>query len=271
MENIMVSKLDVYKKDFDKLASLGNDLYLKLILEAKPSSLSEFKQQNPETIEKIEKEVPHFSGRYQEWYSESYELIRQLLPSRIVDFEEYYKGNGKPRKDITFANYTIKDALNGLQVTRGREKEIVVDSSAAIQLLAQQVKILEAVGKRFESSLFDIKTLVHAELLDSELDEARILQKNGYFRAAGALAGVSLEAHLKSVCVSHGVTSKNNWNLSNYNDALKDKAYDTAEWRRLQHLTDLRNKCDHKKSTEPTDLEITDLIDGTSRVIKNIF
>jgi len=93
-----VSKLDTYKKDFDKLASLGNDLYLKLILEAKPSSLSEFKQQNPKAIEKIQNEVPHFSGRYQEWCSESYELIRRLLPSRLADSEEYYKGNGKPRK-----------------------------------------------------------------------------------------------------------------------------------------------------------------------------
>ena len=268
-----MNNVDHYKKDLDRLCELGNHLYIKLMLEVKPESLAKLKKSDPEAIKKIEKEIPHFSWQYQKWYSETYELIRQLLPSRLGDFEEYYKGNGKPRKEITFANYTIKDALSGLQVTRtsGWEEKVIVDSSAAVNSMFQQTQILESVREKFKSSLFDIKTLVRAEILDSELEQSRVLLKNGYLRAAGALAGVALEAHLKDICIQHGLNPKQSWSLSNYNDGLKDSAYDTAEWRRIQHLTDLRNKCDHKKTDDPTLENIQDLIDGTSRVIKNVF
>lgn len=259
-----------YKEDLDQLISTGNDLYMKLILEKKPEDIEDFVKNNPDKIKALNKRIPSFSSKYQQWYSEAYELVKQLLPSRLADFEEYYKGKGS-RKEITYATYTIKDALAGLQVTRGWEKGVVVDSSAAIQPVFQQVQIIDAISNKFKSSLFDIKNLVHAEFLDGELSEASVLLKNGYFRAAGALSGVALESHLKSVCVVHAISLKNNPSLSDYNDGLKDAVYDTAEWRRIQHLTDLRNKCDHKKTDEPTKENIEDLINGTERIIKNIF
>lgn len=36
-----------------------------------------------------------------------------------------------------------------------------------------------------------------------------------------------------------------------------------------QHLADLRNLCDHKKSREPTDLEVKDLIAGVTAIVKS--
>ena len=45
---------------------------------------------------------------------------------------------------------------------------------------------------------------------------------------------------------------------------------DTAQWRFVQHLADIRNKCDHKKSADPTPVEVTDLVDGVAKVIKTI-
>ena len=59
---------------------------------------------------------------------------------------------------------------------------------------------------RFESSLFDIQQLVTADLFNSELDAASELAKKKFLRAAGALAGVVLEKHLRQVCKSHSVT-----------------------------------------------------------------
>jgi hypothetical protein len=59
--------------------------------------------------------------------------------------------------------------------------------------------------------------------------------------------------------------------ISDYNDKLKDIAYDIVEWRRMQHLGDIRNLCDHEKHREPTKEEVEDLVDGTDRAIKNIF
>ncbi len=36
-------------------------------------------------------------------------------------------------------------------------------------------------------------------------------------------------------------------------------------------LADIRNVCDHKKEKEPTEQQVTDLIDGTNKVLKTVF
>src|SRR3546814_3276400 len=97
----------------------------------------------------------------------------------------------------------------------------------------QQLNILQSVDKRFRSSLFDIKTIVHAELLNDELHAAEELNKNGYARAAGAVAGVVLEAHLAAVCARHVITpTKKNPTIADLLDALKPHGtVDTATWR----------------------------------------
>lgn len=47
--------------------------------------------------------------------------------------------------------------------------------------------------------------------------------------------------------------------------------HETAHWRFHQHLGDIRNKCDHSKTDEPTVDEVKDLIDGVAKVIKTVF
>ena len=96
--------------------------------------------------------------------------------------------------------------------------------------------------------------------------------KNGFLRAAGAICGVILEKHLAKVCLNHNVKiTKKDPTISVLNESLKEIAYDTIEWRRMQRLGDLRNLCDHNKDREPTREEVEELIAGTDRVIKTIF
>jgi hypothetical protein len=110
-------------------------------------------------------------------------------------------------------------------------------------------------------------------LFDSELDAARELLKNKFVRAAGAVAGVVLERHLAQVCANHNIAiAKKNPNISNLNDLLKKaNVIDTAQWRFIQHLGDLRNLCDHNKKKEPTVDEIGDLIAGVEKISKTLF
>jgi hypothetical protein len=261
-----------YKKDLDRLIVRGNHLLVKLVFEESPSQKESYKNKDPKGYKLVNDEIDQFRNHYQQWYSEAYDLVRQLLPSRLSDFEGYYKA--KPnRKEITYENYTVEDALQGLQVTRGWEKEKIVGADAAIPRLQQQLKIVESVNRRFDSTLFDIKNLVQAELLDNELESAGELLKSGYFRAAGVVIGVVLEAHLANVMTQRSLKhAKKSPTLADYNDALKDAGViDIAEWRRIQHLTDLRNKCGHKRAQDPTKEDIEDLLAGASRVIKNIF
>lgn len=254
--------LDRYKNDLDRLQNDGEKLHLALLIEI-----------NPESAKKLTKEqvaeLPNIRSEYQIWYSESLALIRQLLPDRLDDFISYYKPL-KPRKDLNAATYTISDLLQGLTASRGGQK--VVGFDAALLPLEQQVNIVRALKRRFESSLFDIRGLVQADLFDNELDAADELNRKGFQRGAGAIASVVLEEHLAAVCAQHGTTVPKNPSISELNDALKKSdVLDLSTWRFIQHLGDLRNLCDHKKSDDPTKDQINELIDGVRKITKTVF
>jgi len=267
----MISNLERYKKDLESLLKKGEELNLSIHLECFPKEIERtLKSQGGDRVKKAPMTLPSFSDVYQEWYSEAIVLIRQLLPDRLEDFVRHYE-KPKPRKYISCENYRIEDYLQGLSVTRFGEK--VVGPDAAIPHFRQQLAIVKAVKARFESSLFDIRQLVQADLFDSELDAARELAKKKFTRAAGALAGVVLERHLGQVCDNHGVkVPKKAPCIGDINDVLKDAGVlDVPQWRFIQHLADIRNLCDHNKKTEPTAEQVEDLINGVMKTTKALF
>ena len=269
----MQTNLDRYKKDLDSLLAKGNKLYLAIQAESLPQQFeNEAIKVHGEKAKEFLKALPSFVETYQSWYSEAAVLIRQLLPDRLSDFVSHYE-KPKPRKDITSENYRIADYLQGVSVTRGWEGKKVVGPDAAIPQFRQQLAILESVKARFESSLFDIRQLVQADLFDSELDAASELAKKGFTRAAGALAGVVLERHLGQVCDSHGVKLKKKApGIADLNDALKNAGViDIPQWRAVQHLADIRNLCDHSKVKEPTKDQVDDLLAGVAKTTKTLF
>ena len=44
-----------------------------------------------------------------------------------------------------------------------------------------------------------------------------------------------------------------------------------SKWKNIQYLGDLRNLCDHSKDREPTNDDVEELINGTSKIIKTVF
>jgi hypothetical protein len=267
------SNLERYKADLAKLVRRGELLLAAMYQETLPDQFEKtYKKALGEKYDAFVKALPGFKQVYQRWYSESCALIKQLLPDRLQDFVRHYE-KPKARKDITWTNYVIEDYLQGLRVTRGYQKEVVVDSQAAIPQFEQQRAILHAAQGRFESSLFEIRQLVQADLLDSELDAARMLQKNKFYRAAGAIAGVVIEKHLGEVCVNHQIiVSKKNPTIGDLNDLLKNSSvFDAPRWRSIQYLADLRNLCVHNKDKEPVNDQIDDLITGAEKLVKTLF
>ncbi len=269
----MSSNLDRYKKDLSSLLVKGDGLYLAMRRECSPEGFEKvIKEEHGEKAKEILKDLPSFVEDYQPWYSEAKVLVKQLLPDRLMDFARHYE-KPKPRKDITYENYRIEDYLQRLSVTLGWQKEKIVGPDAAIPHFQQQLSILKSVKARFESSLFDIRQLVQADLFDSELDAAKELVKHKFTRAAGALAGVVLERHLKQICDSHGIkVRKKTPGIADLNDALKDQSVvGIPQWRFIQHLADIRNLCDHSKKSEPTAEQVNDLVDGVMKVTKTLF
>jgi hypothetical protein len=270
----MNSNLDRFKKDLECLSYDGYQLLNGLQYQCFPDEyVARIKEEFKTKAESdaFIKKTPDFSEGYQNWYSESLFLIKQLLPDRLLDFTKLYEKPKTKRKEITCENYTIEDCLGGLTVRRAGE--IIVGPTAAITLFIQQLKILGSVKKRFESSLFDIKQLVQADLFDSELDAAKELNIKGFARGAGAIAGVVLEKHLLQVCINHKIQiNKKDPSIADLNDKLKEASvYEIPTWRKMQLLADLRNQCDHKKKLDPKTEDIEELIDGVSKITKTIF
>ena len=185
-----------------------------------------------------------------------------------------YKGDGR-RKEFNASSFTAQDWFMGVRAGTDRftSKRLFNDLTAVFMRLNTQVGILESVQRRFETSLFDIRQLLQADLVDSELESARELHRNGFLRASGVIAGVVLDAHLSQVCESHGCkTRKKNPAIANYNDLLKNNGVvDVPQWRSMQRLGDIRNLCGHKKEREPTDAEVLELIEGVDKVAKTLY
>lgn len=267
----MSTNVERFKKDLDSLVNMGHRLRLAIKYECFPEKYeAAFQKQFGEKAAEFIKDLPKFDEKYQRWYSESLALVRQLLPDRLSDFIRHYE-KPKARKTFTYENYRIEDYFQGLRVTQGTEK--VAGPDGAISHVEQQVAILEAAEARFESSLFEIRQLVQADLLDSELNAAEELAKHKFFRAAGAVAGVVLEKHLAQVCQDHQVSiPKKNPTISDFNESLKaGGVVDVPQWRFIQHLADIRNLCDHGRKPDPTPEQVSDLLAGVKKVTKTVY
>ncbi|MBI3699531.1 MAG: hypothetical protein HY242_03690 [Afipia sp.] len=254
---------DRYKADITRLVLEGKKIAVALQYECDPASAKA-------TGLKKEDLTP-VRQAYQSWYSEALACVTQLLPSRVDDFVSYYKPL-KPRKSLGFSNYVMSDYLFGKTVYNSNTGEYEVATGSALSSIFNQYKIVEAILQRLDSTLFDIRALVHADLLDDELAASDELNKHGFPRGAGAIAGVVLEAHLAGISDARGIKIAKNATISTLNDTLrKADVLDTAAWRFIQHLGDIRNKCDHKGSVDPTANEVKELIDGVRKITKTVF
>jgi hypothetical protein len=269
----MPSNLERFKADLAELTRKGSALHFAMEFACFPKEFkAQLEKQLKDKTDDFIKELPSFDSEYQRWYSEALALLRQVLPDRVADFCRHYE-KPKTRKEITFENYRIEDYLQGLRVTIGAYKEKVVGQDAAIPQFRQQLAIVEAAQARFESSLFDIRSMVQADLLDSEVEAAEHLAKAKFLRAAGAVAGVVLERHLGQVCKDRQIAlAKKNPTIADFNEALKaGGVVDIPQWRFIQHLADLRNICDHARTPDPTAEQVADLLAGTKKVIKTVY
>ena len=211
--------------------------------------------------------VRYFGREYQSWYSAALRVIEHVLPDRYDEFRTLYKTDR--RKQLDGETYGIADYIARLAGGNVRWESA---PTIAMRKFDQQIDILRSALPRLDSLLGNITRELQALVLDDEVAAARTLLKAGHARAAGAIAGVVLESHLKQVAASHGVTIRKNAALATVNDALKDAhVYDVPQWRRIQHLTDVRNLCAHSGDRDPTKDEVADLIAEVDKVVHTLF
>lgn len=260
-----------FESDLSKLVQDGSLLEAAMVLEIydKGKLREALGTKESDDIDALIESLPNFRTGYESWYSEALVVIRVLLPERLEDFKSLYEVP-KGRKLADYGNYTLSDYLIGLKSTRGYDT--VVDRTAGLPKLQRQTAILASVQKRFKSSLFEIKSILQADLFDSELSAANELLKKGFCRGAGAIAGVVLEGHLQEVSANHQIKfRKKSPTISDFNNGLKEaEVISVSQWRFISLLGDYRNLCDHKKPDDPSHSQVRDLIDGVEKVLKTI-
>lgn len=212
-----------------------------------------------------------FGTHYQSWYSRALKLVELLGADRLEEFVSYYRMDSK-RKSFNVSTYVIQDYVQGL----GAPNDIFGNPEWNIHhvvciRMTNQSQILMSLKSRLSGVLSDVHGHLLAKIEDEELKVAeKLISVN--LRAAGAVAGVVLEGHLQRVATNHNISiGRKAPTVSNLNDPLKEAdIYDLPTWRRIQHLADIRNLCDHKKGREPEKSEVEDLISGVSTIIKTI-
>jgi len=212
-----------------------------------------------------------FVSRYQGWYTRALAVVDQLIPGRLDDFQRQYSTKRKGIAD--FSSYVLEDYVHGVVVESGYYPTPAFDvHNAAKHKFNTQLKIVAAAKTQLSDVLANIRSLLQADLFSSELDAARYLKNNGHLRAAGAVAGVVLEGHLKELAQKHQVkVAKKRPALADYNQALTAaRILDGTDSLWIQRLATIRNLCDHKKTREPRPEEVEELIDGADKAISTL-
>ena len=193
---------------------------------------------------------------YNVWYSACLAFIEANLRSRLPELRSLHDG------DKTKAG--IGDHI------AARRGDPVLRSNLAAEGILQIKAMVASVPLYIETKLHDIELVVADTMTRDLLTEAEVLLKACYVRAAGALAGVMLERHLKMLCErqSPPISYPDKATISKLNDLLKaSSVYDGIEWRKVQLMGDIRNGCDHARTDEPRQEDVRDLIANVRKFV----
>jgi hypothetical protein len=127
--------------------------------------------------------------------------------------------------------------------------------------------ILEAAHRDFEAGLlFEIRSLVAAELLDDFISQANALFEAGYHVPAASLAGAVLEDTLRKLCERNAIKVPEKTKIDSLNSELtKLGVYDKLVQKRITALADIRNNADHGHFDKFTKPDVEDMLRWITR------
>lgn len=140
----MTSNIDKFKNDIAILINSGQSIHKKI--KDSPSLLKG-------------------KHEYEIWYSEALSVIKIILPNRLADFTLMYY-NDKTKSGLKHYFQTIPPKIEkGFDLETFGDKIIPPeDFEIAKSIFESQLAIVKACEKRFESSLFEIRQIVQADI-----------------------------------------------------------------------------------------------------------
>jgi hypothetical protein len=251
-EKILISTIDSLEETALEIERNMEQLFGSAEVEVNKVRLKPF---NP-TLKELHRETIR---KYQQWYSSSLHLITQYLPEKAVEFSklysvhEYHGGEGV--FDLVCFDHLFRDREDLERMSRMFSQKFEVQRSILLSI--------PAISQIKEISLREIISAFFAE---REIQEADYLFKRKYVRCAGALAGVALEQHLRTLCDKYGLE----YNPKDTIEPLAQNLYengkiDKTELKRIQYLASIRDSCDHASDVDSD--QVKELIERVKKMI----
>ncbi len=136
--------------------------------------------------------------------------------------------------------------------------------------------ILNAAKQEIEGGwIFNVKSLVSAEIFSDFLEMAQYLLKEKYHDAAAVMVGSVLEEHLRFLCNKNSIPlfiEKENREVPKKADSLNielasAEVYNKLDQKSITSWLDLRNKAAHGKYVEYTIQQVQLMCDGVTNFI----
>ena len=118
--------------------------------------------------------------------------------------------------------------------------------------------ILKSAKDDYEHDfLFDIKTVIEAEVFDDFLEQSEYLLEAGYFQPSAVVAGCVLEDGLRKLCLRNQIEVDEKPKMDKMNaDLAKAGIYNKLTQKQITAFADLRNKAAHGKWDEFTQEDV---------------
>lgn len=249
---------ELLQKELEKLINEGQEL--DIMFRYKAQRPFHFSEEEYNVIKKFNTKDFILEKAYNSFYTRTLTVLSKILPDRIDEFKECYISHN-PNIYYDISRYLLQVQCASLKSSY---------ETYAIKQFERQLGFLDAARDLINTTIFNIENNIRHNIYTDELDSADYLLKSGYIRAAGSVAGVVLENHLKVVCKSISTISLDgSETLSKYNMLLKNEIGDVL-WGRVDAISRIRNLCDHAKDSEPTKKDVQFLINETREILQEI-
>lgn len=147
-----------------------------------------------------------------------------------------------------------------------KEKEKDQAYTSSLTKFKELKAVFKATKDDFDGGyLSSYKSIVQAEVFDSELEQAYELLKSGYYVAAAVICGVVLETTLRELCdqqgISHGKMDKMN------SDLAKAGVYNKIVQKQITAHAGLRNSAAHGDQSEFTQQDIEQMLPAVEQFL----
>jgi hypothetical protein len=144
------------------------------------------------------------------------------------------------------------------------EKPVAMDSSHKI--FKRVNSVFEAAKEDFQAGyLVSIRSLIQAEVFDTELEQAQEFLRLNYKVPAAVIAGTVLESAIRDLCsrnnIAHGKLDKMNADLA------KVGVYNGIVQKRITHLAAVRNSAAHGNDAEFKTYDVKAMIDEVEQFL----